>query len=87
MGGSTLITSAPRSASIRVAWGPESTRVKSSTRTPSRGRSPCPDDGEVPRAMNMFFDLAQREAKCAKCKCGIQRHSRGHRVFFKRHAI
>jgi len=38
-GGSTLMTSAPRSVSARVAWGPASTRVKSSTRTPSSGRT------------------------------------------------
>src|SRR5262245_9860798 len=36
-GGSTLMTSAPRSVSIRVACGPASTRVKSSTRIPASG--------------------------------------------------
>src|SRR5262249_11934293 len=37
-GRSTLITSAPRSPSIMVQYGPESTLVRSSTRMPSRGR-------------------------------------------------
>ena len=36
-GHSTLITSAPRTASQRVAHGPARTQVKSSTRTPSSG--------------------------------------------------
>ena len=36
-GRSTLTTSAPRSASVMVARGPASTRVKSATRTPSSG--------------------------------------------------
>ena len=36
-GGSTLITSAPRSDSIRVQCGPARTRDRSRTRTPSRG--------------------------------------------------
>src|ERR1700735_3964026 len=35
-GGSTLITSAPRSASSRVQYGPDTVVVKSSTRTPLR---------------------------------------------------
>src|SRR5277367_1186660 len=35
-GGSTLITSAPRSASSRVQYGPDTMVVKSSTRTPLR---------------------------------------------------
>ena len=35
------MTSAPMSAIIRVANGPAATRVKSSTRMPSRGRSPA----------------------------------------------
>ena len=39
-GGSTLMTSAPMSASIRPQCGPESTREKSSTRTPLRGPGP-----------------------------------------------
>ena len=34
-------TSAPCSASVRAAVGPASTRVRSSTRTPLRGRSPA----------------------------------------------
>ena len=37
-GRSTLITSAPRSASSMVAYGPERIRVKSSTRIPASGR-------------------------------------------------
>src|SRR4051794_1086830 len=36
-GASTLITSAPRSASSMVAYGPASTREKSATRSPERG--------------------------------------------------
>ncbi len=36
-GRSTLTTSAPRSASSMVAYGPASTRLKSAMRTPSRG--------------------------------------------------
>src|SRR5579862_4961907 len=35
-GGSILITSAPRSASSRVQYGPDTIVVKSSTRTPLR---------------------------------------------------
>src|SRR5208282_578839 len=35
-GGSTLITSAPRSASSRVQYGPDTMVVKSRTRTPAR---------------------------------------------------
>src|SRR5271155_6207153 len=35
-GGSILITSAPRSASSRVQYGPDTIVVKSSTRTPAR---------------------------------------------------
>src|SRR5271167_4797315 len=35
-GGSILITSAPRSASSRVQYGPDTMVVKSSTRTPPR---------------------------------------------------
>ncbi|SLH97901.1 Uncharacterised protein [Mycobacteroides abscessus subsp. abscessus] len=36
-GGSTRSTSAPSSASVRVATGPATTRVRSSTRTPRSG--------------------------------------------------
>src|SRR5258707_759420 len=36
-GGSILMTSAPRSRSILVQWGPARTRVKSTTRRPWRG--------------------------------------------------
>ncbi len=39
-GRSTQITSAPMSASRRVALGPAQKIVKSSTRTPASGRSP-----------------------------------------------
>ena len=39
-GGSILMTSAPRSASIRPQWGPASTREKSSTVMPSSGPGP-----------------------------------------------
>src|SRR5580704_11066343 len=35
-GGSILMTSAPRSASSRVQYGPDTMVVKSSTRTPAR---------------------------------------------------
>src|SRR5215472_11025603 len=42
-GGSILITSAPRSASIRVQYGPETMVVKSSTRTPPRASSVIPE--------------------------------------------
>src|SRR5512139_1073056 len=40
-GGSTLITSAPRSHSIRVQCGPLRTRVRSRTRIPASGPEPC----------------------------------------------
>src|SRR5260370_28503496 len=36
-GGSTLMTSAPRSRSVRAQSGPASTREKSTTRMPERG--------------------------------------------------
>src|SRR5215467_8481325 len=42
-GGSILITSAPRSASIRVQYGPETMVVKSRTRTPPRISLVIPD--------------------------------------------
>ena len=42
-GGSTLMTSAPMSASIRPQWGPESTREKSRTRTPLERALPPAD--------------------------------------------
>ncbi len=41
-GRSTLTTRAPRSASVAVAYGPASTRLKSATRRPSRGSGICP---------------------------------------------
>src|SRR5919204_3177745 len=45
-GRSTLTTSAPRSASTIVAYGPARTRERSTTRTPSRSASPAlADDG------------------------------------------
>src|SRR5262245_47092173 len=37
VGGSILITSAPRSSRVRAQRGPASTREKSTTRMPSRG--------------------------------------------------
>src|SRR5215468_3219642 len=42
-GGSILITTAPRSASIRVQYGPETMLVKSSTRRPPRTSLVIPD--------------------------------------------
>src|SRR5690348_14222537 len=45
-GGSTLITSAPKSARICVAYGPITTVVRSSTRTPASGPlMPTPKSG------------------------------------------
>src|SRR6266478_7359437 len=37
LGGSTLMTSAPRSCNVRAHSGPASTREKSTTRSPLRG--------------------------------------------------
>src|SRR5215467_5758123 len=60
-GGSILITSAPRSASIRVQYGPETMVVKSRTRTPPRTSLVIPDlprssvslgDSDGPRALH-----------------------------------
>ena len=49
-GGSTLITSAPRSASTSAASGPATNAEKSSTRTPASSRGPVPRGGGGRRA-------------------------------------
>src|SRR5664280_913709 len=52
-GGSILSTSAPHPASSLVATGPASTRVRSSTRSPSRGWSPRPKWASGPSAADV----------------------------------
>src|SRR5436305_1839656 len=51
-GGSTLITSAPRSASIRPHSGPETTRDTSTTRVPESGAAPSVTIGPFYRVAN-----------------------------------
>ena len=48
-GGSTLITSAPRSASTRPQIGPEKIRVRSTTRMPSSGPFVIADQRRITR--------------------------------------
>src|SRR5919204_5246388 len=56
-GRSTLTTSAPRSASTIVAYGPASTRDRSTTRSPTSGAPPpLPDDGN-----RLDLDLRARD--------------------------
>src|SRR5581483_11238785 len=64
-GGSTLITSAPRSARSMVQYGPARTREKSSTRRPLSGRSAwhiadstSPQSTATLRRMRWFEDFA-----------------------------
>src|SRR6266852_4199490 len=60
-GGSTLITSAPRSPSCCAAHGPSTTVVQSTTRTPFRG----PDMTAILVQVGVFFLFGERHERDA----------------------
>ena len=61
-GGSTLITSAPKSARICVAYGPITTVVRSRTRTPVSGPAhSASHSGWMPASLAIFAHLAISE--------------------------
>src|SRR3954451_23350963 len=59
-GRSTLITVAPRSASVIVASGPASTRLKSATNSPDNGVMPSSDQTRLHMAARPERPLAER---------------------------
>src|ERR1700754_428179 len=84
LGGSTLITSAPRSCNVRAHSGPASTREKSTTRRPLRGplMSTSPEFGKAGAVLT-----ERRQSGLQIFRCPDRRLDSRHRLVGGGHAV